>query len=285
MAKYRDDPMTAASLRRYLESQDDFGLELAIYAKALSLGLATTHGGTYEDDATRKTRQYDVRAFAVREKYRIDLAIECKSLKESYPLLISQIPRIEGECYHEVVRSYPRSVNVIAMDIGPPAKTLNLNLPQGLYPIGAMVGKSTAQVGLTDKGEFTAGDSDVYEKWTQALGSSSDLIQNAAYYVETYKEAFCTVVLPFLVVADGTLWTADYSEDGQLIGDPIKNSHATLFVGREYWRPGGISYRVSHLHVCTRTGMEEFLHRVACDEGLWNSLFHRRAIYDAVAAK
>ncbi|MGJ3704662.1 hypothetical protein [Variovorax sp. AFSI2.2] len=284
MAKYREDPMSAADLRKYLESQDDFGLELAIYAKARALGLPATHGGTYEDSVTSKSRQYDVRAFAIQNECRIDLAIECKSLKSAYPLVLSQIPRIDEESYHQVIWSYTRSADFPFREIGPPSKTLTLRQTDGMYPIGAMVGKSTSQVGMTEKGDFTAGDSEVYEKWTQALGSAASLVQDAAYYEEASEGTFSTVVLPFLVVADGTLWTADYSSDGLLMGDPVQCTHTTLFVGRDYWRAGGISYQISHLHVCTRKGMEEFLDRVALDQGLWDLLFPAVEIFEAAAA-
>lgn len=80
MAKYRETPITAEDLTEYVTTQDDFGLELFVYAKARELGLSATHGGTYIDPVTEKLRQYDVRASAVQlpSGRRIDLAIECK---------------------------------------------------------------------------------------------------------------------------------------------------------------------------------------------------------------
>lgn len=280
MARYKDDPMTAATLRRYLESQDDFGLELAIYSKALSLGLRATHGGTYEDGATGRMRQYDVRAFAVDNDCRIDLAIECKSLKTSYPLVISHIPRAQKESFHQVVWAHPRTASFIVREVGPAAKTINLELPEGFYPVGGMVGKSTSQIGLTEKGEFTTGDSEAYEKWAQALGSAAELIQAARRYGNDFGIVFKTAVIPVLVVADGTLWTAAYTQQGRLIGDPMPADHTTLYVGREYQERFGVNYVISHLHVCTKSGMERFLERIAGDKSLWSMLFPEKEIFE-----
>jgi hypothetical protein len=90
MAKFCNTPINAADLREYLDTQDDFALELHAYRMARAHGFSAFHGGTYEDPATKKTRQYDVRAsFALGAKH-IDLTIECKSLKRSYPLLVPE---------------------------------------------------------------------------------------------------------------------------------------------------------------------------------------------------
>ena len=48
MAKFRDQPLTSVEIEKYLNSQDDFALEMQIYSLALSLGYETSHGGTYE---------------------------------------------------------------------------------------------------------------------------------------------------------------------------------------------------------------------------------------------
>ena len=94
MAKIRDQPITSAEIEKYLNSQDDFALEMQVYSLASSLEYQVSHGGTYEDPITKKPRQYDIRAFVERNERRVDLAIECKSLKQSYPLVVSRIPSV-----------------------------------------------------------------------------------------------------------------------------------------------------------------------------------------------
>src|SRR4051812_45222497 len=87
MSKRRDKEITAEDLGEYLNTQDDFDLELWVYRNAKERGLVASHGGTYDDPITQKPRQYDVRAESSVDHHGIALAIECKSLTTSYPLL------------------------------------------------------------------------------------------------------------------------------------------------------------------------------------------------------
>jgi hypothetical protein len=198
MAKLRSSPIVATDLAEYLGEQDDFSLELFVYSTSRSFGFTSTHGGTYEDPVTKKPRQYDVRAHFVREQQRIDLAIECKSLRTSFPLLVSRIPRVEQESFHHVIHSFEpkrKGYDPIAMTRTSSTYVLGSNVPS-LYEAGQFVGKSTTQVGRNDKGDFVAGDSDVYDKWTQALGSIGELIFKAGKHHEQYKMThFSTVVI------------------------------------------------------------------------------------------
>lgn len=282
MARYCETPITAEDLTEYVANQDDFGLELFVYSKALELGLSATHGGTYIDPVTEKPRQYDVRASAVQitSGRRIDLAIECKCLKPYYPLLISRIPRITDESFNQIIWSYtPEKSPFIVRGLNPSAKTLTIKDRNGLYPLGQPVGKSTTQVGRTAQNEFVTGDADVYDKWTQALGSSAELIQKAAHRNKgALNGSMLTAILPILVVANDTLWVADYSEEGVPNGKPHKTDETVLFVGRDYWQRMGISFTISHLHICTKAGIEALLSKIASDDSYWELLFPQREI-------
>src|ERR1043166_3903146 len=104
MARLDDKPITAQDIKTYVESQDDFGLELRVFRACKETGFDASHGGTYEDPVTKKTRQFDVRASIQLAKLaKVQLAVECKSLQEFYPLVVSQIPRTENESFHELV--------------------------------------------------------------------------------------------------------------------------------------------------------------------------------------
>lgn len=275
--KYGSNPITSKDLQEYINAQDDFALELSVYSKAKELGFIVSHGGTYIDSITSKPRQYDVRASKVMGDKRIDFAIECKSLKPSYPLLVSCVPRTLTESFHQIVYSYKRSESSELLDqLKVPAKTININDVNHLYPIGEPVGKSTVQVGRAGGlgSDFVVGDADVYDKWTQALGSASELIQRSAHYHKHAPKNFMlTIVLPILVVADDTLWVANYSEDGLIKGEPHKVNSAELYVDRNYWEKMGISYAVSHLHFFTRSGIDTFFNEISTDAEVFNSLF------------
>src|SRR5438309_4953914 len=104
MAKKKPDHIiTADDINEYLSTRDDFALELYVYHEAMELGLLATHGGTYVDPVTKKHRQYDVRAFFERDSCRVSLAIECKRLQPTYPLLLSRIPRAPSESFHQLI--------------------------------------------------------------------------------------------------------------------------------------------------------------------------------------
>ena len=282
MAQLRDKTISVVDIKEYLKTQDDFALELHVYEVARRLGLSASHGGTYEDPVTRKPRQYDLRAAAERQIQRIDLAIECKALRSSYPLVLSRIRRSAEESFHQVILSCdppPRRGPEPSIPLGEGTVVLSITGRESIYKPGEHVGKSTAQVGRTEKGEFVSGDGQVFDKWYQALGSADDLVSAAEGAHEHRATAmFLTAVLPVLVVSDDTLWVADYSDAGGLEGDPSQASEATLFVGRTYSLGAQETCVLSHLHIYTRTAIAAFLERVAKDDNLWDSVFPPRTI-------
>ena len=284
MAKLREHTISAADLADYLATQDDFALELYVYSQARALGLSATHGGTYVDPVTKKSRQYDVRASLVRNNRRIDLAIECKSLRPSYPLLISRIGRIEPESFHQFIYSHkPRRDNFGLTTALIPAEVATVRGDQSIYPAGEYVGKSTAQIGKNEKGETISADGEVYDKWSQALASASELIADAVHrYKESSMGVCITAVIPVLVVSDATLWVADYSDDGLLQSAPQQVDQALLYVGREYWKPMTVAYTVSHLHICTKAAVKTFFERIAADLPFWDSVFPEETVAQVV---
>jgi hypothetical protein len=288
MPKKRDDPISAEDLAEYLAAQSgDFQLELFAYREAKARGLTVSHGGTYEDPVTKKVRQYDVRAYKVGAGCRVDLAIECKSLKASYPLLLSRIPRAPEESFHELVYSCREWALEDGDRLVPStARSVRVQLGDSIYPRGAYVAKATAQVGRNDRQELVSGDSDVFDKWSQALASSHDLVTAAADYRHKYRrENFATFVIPMLVVPNGTLWAADYSEDGELQGAPYQIDEGLMFVGREYYRPRTPPLTISHLHFSTQSNLGTLLRGIGRDEELWRSFFPPEAVAQAVAAQ
>jgi hypothetical protein len=285
MAKIRDEAISAEDLAEYLATQgDDFDLELYVYREAKACGLTATHGGTYEDPVTKKTRQYDVRAYKVGNNCRVDLAIECKSLKPSFPLLLSRVPRAAEESFHELVYAYEAPAGAFIVGLLP-GTALRISGAASIYPRGDYVAKNTAQVGRNEKGELISTDSEVFDKWSQALASAHELVLAARYHNDTYKsKEFVTLVLPMLVVPDGTLWAADYSEDGVLQTKPHQVSEARLFVGREYSTKLSSVTTISHMHISTRTNIAAFLRGIGQGD-LLNSFFPVGAIKNAIAAR
>lgn len=259
-------PITDKDMEDYLLTRSDFDLELFVYRTLQEHGCPATHGGTYIDPATQKPRQYDIRAtWELHRRHeklpicRLALAIECKSLSTDAPLLISRVPRPPEDSYHELMHSWQRQ--------NMRDKLAQILRPEGIsviYRPGDPTGKRTAQACRLSSGAFKDDDRDSYEKWSQALASAADLVKDSVVAASNGQHAL-SLILPVLVVADGTLWVADYSENGKRNGVAHIVDAAELFVNREYtWElrslPEAQPYRISHLHIYTRAGFATFVH-------------------------
>ncbi|WP_157201084.1 hypothetical protein [Massilia sp. Root351] len=265
-------PIKKDDLLEFVHNQDDFALELFVYRSALEEGYQAVHGGSYSDRVTGISRQFDVRAgISLTDNVRIELAIECKCLKPHFPLLVSRIPRSLEESFNEVIIRPNTQDDPSSMDglkRGYP-QVLRFVEGRSLYPALLSVGKSTAQVGRkrgsgNEPSTLTSNDSEVFEKWGQALASANDLIQDALKRGPyPGRDQANVAVFPILVVSDETLWVADYDETGHLINDPLQINSAEIFVGEKYsihwYGSSSITYAVSHLHVFTKSGIVEFL--------------------------
>jgi hypothetical protein len=260
--KLSETPIASVDVKEYLATRDDFAMELLICRMTLASGFQVTHGGTYVDPVTDKPRQYDVRAEIELDGRVLGLAIECKSLGVDYPLVVSRVPRTKFESQMSYVM--PVSPSLVATQLLP-AKELKVS-PHMLYPEGEGVGRSMTQVGRSlQSNELVGGDPDVYDKWTQALASAADLIAGAV------RAGSFNAVLPVLVVSDKTLWVADYDANGVLKGDPVQIDECEYFVGRKYETGSPLPFRftVSHLHICTLSGLKLFLYRLSRAERLF----------------
>ena len=276
--KRRDQVITADDLREYLSTRDDFALELFVYQEAKKHRFLAKHGGTYTDPVTNKPRQFDVRAYYFDPSFcRLDLAIECKSLQPTYPLLLSRIPRATAESFHQLILfdATQDSTDAKRGTVDPLRASVVRHLgSQSIYHVGDSVGKTMTQVGRDDKGAIKTGDDGVYDKWSQALASADELVSSAAYGLPQLHNKVLTFVLPVLVVSDGTLWAADYSEDGREISDPVQIDEGELFVGREYGGGGRPAYTISHLHIVTKSRVGSFFDRLYAS---WRQIFYYRS--------
>jgi hypothetical protein len=77
-----------------------------------------------------------------------------------------------------------------------------------------------------------------------------------------------------LVVADGTLWTVNYSEQGELLDHPKQTDECTIYFGKDYYNPvSGVSCTISHMHVFTKLKFDGFLDRVVTNDRYWELIF------------
>ncbi|MDJ1160425.1 hypothetical protein QHI69_00710 [Burkholderia gladioli pv. gladioli] len=267
MAKLSDNPIEANDISEYLNTRDDFALELRSLQKAHDAGFSASHGGSYDDPVTGKSRQYDLRASLAKSNDSIGLAIECKSLQKNFPLVISRIPRTRNESFLERLDGRPNYL--------PEALHLHRVRETSLYPVGEGVGKSTVQIGkLHAQGSgWSANDAETYDKWNQAIASAYDMSRLIAKQlsgqVNTY---FKNAIIPVLVVSNETLWVVDYDATGGVSVGPQRVHETQLYVGRRN-KLNGRDFAISHLHICTEEGLIQLLSRISSDDAWWKAVF------------
>jgi hypothetical protein len=261
--------ITDVEIEQFLDSRDDFELELFAVRTLKGNGWEVRHGGRYIDPVKGIGRQYDVRTWREFELgRRVSLAVECKSLSPEFPLVISRVPRPPTDVGHDViVRRFNDKTQRAELTIRRP-----LGNHAYIYYPGEPVGKSATQIRWEANGKkLTASDADTYEKWSQAVASAAQLVKQACTsQTQGPQLPVFTFVAPVLLVNEGTLWVVDYDQDGQR-RKPAAATEAQLFLGQEHVvhvGEDGFSYRLNHLLIFTRNGFTAWLQNCANPTGL-----------------
>ena len=274
MARLKSEQITKGDLLEYLDSYSDFSFELSVLKMLRERNIECAHGGHYDDPVTNKSREFDIRAAktidnsdAGKASKRVRLAIECKNIRDNFPILISCIPRQEEESHHEIAFVIePNIISRIAvMSLQESrANTVSLRGSHSLYKLNEPVGKSTVQVGRALDSSISFNDSELYEKWGQCLSSANDLVKRIYWDGERSKVAYLSAVFPFVVVPNGRLWMVIYDEDGNRISDPTPTDRVSCFINKSYrmgTNTAGATMQISHVEVVTFDGMTAFVDR------------------------
>jgi len=271
----KDVQIGEAELLEYLNTSSDFAFELRCLERLSKLGFDCQHGGSYTDPVTKKTRQFDIRAQKSNEKLHIRCAIECKNLPKWFPLLVMCVPRAQNESFHELILSYPPDMVEQSYPIcsanEKKCETKRVNQPHSVYVVGEPVGKNCAQVGKGSDDSVVANDAEVFDKWSQALASADDLADKATQEGEERNDAFLSLILPVLVVPDGTLWKVDYESNGTRNSNPVQTNRCSFFVGQCYSAGflSGTSLIVSHLEFVTLAGLDQLMKDILVPNNSW----------------
>jgi hypothetical protein len=154
--------------------------------------------------------------------------VECKNLRENYPLLLSTVPRTAEESFHQIMSQFgggfPGVVTVRTVEPSSVYKPAESD-----YKPAQMVAKKTDQIGREHQsGDLFSDDSATFEKLNQALNSSRDVVQSAS--LDDDVRPFHTVIVPVLAVPAEMLWQVDYAEDGALLSPPRRVERASLWI-------------------------------------------------------
>lgn len=247
MAPKKPLTITKTDITEFLSNESDFAFEMRVLHKLrVGVELNCEHGGTYIDPITQKARQFDIRARGEASPFSLRLAVECKNLRDTSPLLLHAVERTSEEAFHEL----------IVRQTNHPFRVVRVKDYESTYEPKAFVAKSTDQVARRDDGGFKRGDADVYDKIAQAVSSTHDLVMEA---VKGGKDA-AIAVIPMLVVPDNRLWQANYSANGNQLGEVREVEYAALFLNRTWeMTTGGVfrpPYTLSHMEIVTLSALE-----------------------------
>lgn len=294
MAKLKNIPIVKSDMLEYLTSYSDFSFELTVLKMLRELEIDCEHGGHYEDPVTNKSREFDIRAIKTIDQYRVRLAIECKNIRENFPLLISCVPRHEQESYHQIAfvtePKQDHSTPHIVSTHQSRAKTLSIKNEHSLYMPLEPVGKSTAQIGRGMDGIITANDTELYEKWGQCLSSVNELVDRA-YWDGGKKDAldsYISSIFPFVVVPNGRLWMVLYDENGERISDPVPTDRCSCFINKDYRMGNHLASArmwMSHLEIVTFNGMRSFVDKYLTTKDGMSLLCPKEGVANAYGLK
>jgi hypothetical protein len=272
VAKPSQKEITAADLTDYLNSESDFAFEIRAI-KELQKAGDVLHGGTYMDAITGKPRQFDIRVTISKDRCMIRLAVECKNLKTTFPLLVSCLPRSDDEAFQHIAVSIDLNYHTfLEADQGetaflanePFVQTFSMASANCMYKTGEPVGKTLAQV-IRDSNNLPKGDDkEIYNKWSQALSSADDLVAMCPDDGKLKECDYCfSSVIPVLVVPDGTLWRCAFDLDGNRTIEPELTKRVQLFVGKQASYQEmmflGPDYMISHLEIVTLSGLPDLI--------------------------
>jgi hypothetical protein len=280
-------PFSPSDIRTVVTREDDFGHEMRVGHVIQSCpAIQMQHGGTYTDSVTEKPRQFDYRCFLRKEAASLSLAVECKNLSPAVPLVVCGIGRRDNEAFHDLIESRNGTFKRhSATLVGSSSVTRRATRTDAFYPPVSFVGKSLVRI-QTDKNPMVrTQDSDVYDKWAQAISSAVELTESACHSaMASSVSRFLTAVLPVVVVPDDVLWRVVYDDSGGVSTDPAQVNECELFVGREIDVGGAKGtplfhrFTFSHVHFFTLKGFSSFLSKMAVNEHAWTKLFTEQSL-------
>ena len=293
MAKLK--PTAAISkcdLLEFLGTYSDFSFELAVLNMLRGYDIACEHSGLYDDPVTNKSREFDIRATVAIDQFRVRMPIECKNIRENFPILVSCVPRHVHETYHQIAFvKEPTTYYGVSAAIIPPqsrAKIYSIREQHSLYKFNEPVGKSTVQVGRTSDGSISTNDTELYEKWGQCLSSANDLVKRVYSDGSNDEAPYLSAVVPFVVVPNGRLWTVMYDGNGTRADDPKETSRVSCFINKDY-RMGnqfaGATMWLSHMEIVTFDGLKTFVEEHLSDQIGMQKIFPPEGIFAAIDAQ
>lgn len=280
-------PPTPADVKQVILDESDFAHEMRVgqvYTTILKGHNSANaseprmerplHSGCYRDYATNKMRQFDYQCeiigdFDSPNQKKVFLAVECKNIPETCPLVIFCVRRTEPTYYTYVESNRANSV------------VRRVDMPNWIYN-EPFVGKKCARIKWRDDGftiDSQAGEKEVFERYAQALSSAFDLARRSCSFARaTHKEVISSLILPLIVLPDRSLWRVDHDGAGSIVGEPVLVEQCSYFVD---WRfnAGELAhlnqndFAFTHVQFLTLQGFGAFVAKFSRSRAFWQTIF------------
>src|SRR5437899_5879425 len=145
-----------------------------------------------------KSRQFDYRCWIRGDRGRLALAIECKNITPAAPLIVCGAPRPANEAFHDLIESRQgRFEDNRIIYTGLSSVTRRVLDNNMFYPKDEFVGKSLLRRNLEKGTVARPGESEIYDRWSQALSSGVELAKSATKLAKDLSvENVFSAVLP-----------------------------------------------------------------------------------------
>lgn len=273
--KIVDELISEEDILDFVENHTDLSFELSIKRFLNKLGLPVQHAGHYHDPVTGKSREFDFRARIKKGNLHLAISLEVKNLRKNFPLVAICVPREKIEAKHAIskVRDiYPNKEKLDIISLASSCMESRMSdsiiiYESELYPSGAPVARLITQIGKSERGDKVSANSDIYEKWGQALSSMDDMVaefEDLIYEPDNSVFVFAAA-LPIVVVPDGTLWSVEYSIDGIINEKPSLVDRVSFFcdftikdkrIPAAKRRP---DFYITHVEFMTVSGLKSFI--------------------------
>jgi hypothetical protein len=142
-----------------------------------------------------------------------------------------------------------------------------------LYKPDGFVGKSIIKLKMRQGNLCSEGDSEMYDRWAQAMSSCYDLCDHA-FDGCSEGSAYQAFVLPVVVVPNDSLWKANYDEKGTLRDDPSRADLCEYYINQQIPISEIPNFVITHVHFATLSGLSQLLtHFVAARTRAWKAIF------------
>jgi len=267
-------------IKSFLEKNSDFSFETRVMETLSKMGFFCKRSGTYVDPIQQKKKQYGIFAYYENGIKHLKLSLECKNLKKEEPLVILSVPRKVHEAYHTLMYKAVRNQEEDEFGSSPTdSKCSKFRiLPRGFtftekvqvkdfytpYRMTRPVGKSMQRIPLNMEPRQFEKDEVVFDPMTQAVNSALALIEES-YFFEPQENHEVHLIIPVLVVPDGTLWEVKFNERGEEIGEPQPSKYCQFYVDQK-WQVRNdqaeilFRFHLSHLEIVTFSEIEDIFY-------------------------